>query len=152
MSMMFRKYLFPLILLPLFFVSCGSAPVAVVPEEEPFVLPELFPPEKEVVVVEEVVEEEEEVEVEPVYVVGRIAEIEVVQGVQKYLYIKLPEEAQGIKPGLVGEVFSDSSFETSVGNFKIVQEFPGYYYAEILDLIYTIDRNATVRIEVPPEE
>ena len=139
----------PVLLFFIFLTSCASGP----PPEDPFELLQIFPPEKVIVEEEEEVEEVEEVEeIEPVYTMGSIAEIEIVQGVQKYIYLKMPDEASGlISPNQEGELFSDDSLVTKIGSIRIQQEFPGYYYAEILDLIYPINRNSVVRIQIDEE-
>lgn len=120
-----------------FIFSCVSTTEV----EDTLALKELLPEQKEA-------EEEKVVSTEPVFITGRIAEIEEVGGAQKYLYVKFSDTDPSIKNGAKGEIFGDQTFTGKVGNMIIIEKFPGYYYAEILDLIKTIDRNAVVRIQI----
>ena len=118
-------------------VSC----VTPVEEDDSLVLTELAPQKKEVV-------ETKTVNNDPVYITGRIAEIEEVGGAQKFVYVKFSDTDPSIRNGSKGEIFADQTLASKVGNISIIEKYPGYYYAEILDLIYTIDRNAVVRIQI----
>lgn len=127
--------------------GCASKPAAAPPPPAPppkpetYALTEIAPPEKVAV-------EVKEVKKDPVYLGGRVVEIEVVKGVQRFLFLKFSDESKDVKPNTKGEIFLDEKFERKVGEFTVLQKYPSYYYAEITDLITAIDRNSFVRVQI----
>ncbi len=149
-------------------LSCRTAEPQEQPED-PLVLEALFPPPA-VQVVEEVIEEAP-LPVVPLYVQGRVMEVEVLQGVQSFLYLKfndelvigeipetelqvseeellnLPESYQ-IDAGMKGEIYSDTQFTEKAGDFVILEKYGDIFKAEIETLNYIIDRSSLVRIQI----
>lgn len=136
-----KKYFKSLLMIFLLF-SCASADIPAEPEVS-FVLPELIPLREEVVEVDPA-----ELEKPKTFIIGVIVEIEVINGEQRYLYIKTSKEGQGMPLGTIGEIFEDESMAKQVGKFKIIEEFPGYYHGEVTELFYTAKIDQPIRIEV----
>lgn len=127
--------------------SCASAP-----EEEiiefAFELEELeaLPEKKKVVVV--VVEEEVEYE----YIVTSVAEVEEVDGVQKYFYIKLGYSREGLVRDLHGKIYNDVERKEQIGTFKLIEVFMSFSKAKILELNFKLNSEATIVFEIEKGE
>ncbi len=156
------------------FVSCASAPEPVLEPEPvvPLVLDQVeAPPAEPVVVVVEEVVEEKPLPVVPLYMQGRVMEVEVLQGVQSFLYLKfngdlvigpVPEvdqdvseeellnlpEIYGPEAGMTGNIYSDTNYTEKAGEFRIQEQYGDIYKAEITTLNYIIDRSALVQIQI----
>ncbi len=153
--------------------SCASAPEAVEPEPvERLVLDQVeAPPVVAVAVVVEEVVEEKPLPVVPLYMQGRVMEVEVVQGVQSFLYLRfngdlvigpIPEvdvdvteeellnlpEMYGPESGMTGNIYSDTNYSEKAGEFRIQEQYGDIYKAEITTLNYIIDRSALVQIQI----
>lgn len=118
-------------------------------ELEKFSLLELQPlPEVEEQ--EEVVEVKTEVddEKESVYVTSGIAEIEVVSGVQRFLYLRIGSEQKGISPEAEGIIYSDASKSEEIGRCSLVEIYSGFSKAQITDLSFKISIDAVVSFQV----
>ncbi|MBN2735371.1 MAG: hypothetical protein JXR70_00215 [Spirochaetales bacterium] len=79
---------------------------------------------------------------------GVIVEIEVKKGEQKFIYIKTGGSHLGLPLGTEGEIFEDETYAKLVGKFKVIEEFPGYFYCELIDLLYTIKIEQPVILKV----
>lgn len=133
------------VMLILFLYSCQSEPEVVVEEEEViefvYELEELEPlPEKKVKVVE----------APKVYdkIVASVAEVEEIDGVQKYFYIKLGYSKEGIVRNLNGKIFNDMDQKEQIGTFKLVEVFKSFSKAQITELNFKLNSSATVLFEI----
>lgn len=136
------KYLLT-ILTVLLFASCLTN------KEEPLVVPyeiaEVKPlPEK----VEKVVVKEKEYD----YIVSSVAEVEVVDGVQKYFFIKLGYAKEGIKNNMEGKIFNDVKQEELIGKFKLIEVYKNFSKALITELNFKISNDATVLFEIEKKD
>jgi len=149
-----------------------EAVIIAVEEKEPeiLVLEEIMPPppEPEVIVV---ALEEKPLPVVSLYAQGKIMEIEVVQGEQSFLYIKvnsdlvtgeIPKVEQNvteeelinmplsftINPGMKGDIFTDPGFSEKAGEFEVVEQYSDIYKAKINHLNFVIDRTSVIQIRV----
>jgi hypothetical protein len=144
------------------FVSCSTAP------EDTLVLDSILPPVAEVVVEKP---KDAPLPVIPLYVQGRVMEIEVVQGVQEYLYIMFNEEiipgplpegewnvseeelidmpaSYTLSTGMKGEIYSDTQFTEKAGDFVLLEQYGSIYKAHIEGLNYIIDRTSLVQVPI----
>jgi hypothetical protein len=154
-----NKTILFLFIFPCFF-SCKST------RQAELVLAPVFPPE----IIETVVKETP-LPIVPLYVQGRVMEVEVLQGVQKFLYIKfnseiivgdIPETDIDISEeklinmpknftlvsGMKGEIFSDTKFAEKAGDFVLLEQYGEIYKARIDVLNYIIDRSSLVQIQI----
>jgi len=151
----------------LLFSSCST-----VSEKQPLILAELVPPEQtDEPVTEKAVQKEKPLPVVPLYVQGKVMEVEVVQGVQKFLYLKfnsdivvgkIPEgdwnvseerlinkpRSYTLRAGMTGEIYSDTRFTEKAGDFLLLEQYDDIYRAEIEGLNYIIDRSSLVQIQI----
>ena len=152
----------------LLLLSCASPPAG-----QQLVLDVLLPPEKEEVEVAAVVPvaKEKPLPVIPLYVRGRVMEVEVEQGVQKFLYVMFNDEiipgpipegdwdvpesrlinmprSYSLKAGMAGEIYSDTRFSEKAGDFVLMEQYDDIYKARIEGLNYIIDRTSMVRIQI----
>lgn len=163
-----NKYILAGSVLFVLFYSCKTAPS--VPEiPDPLVLEAMYPPPPVEVVVEEVVEEA--LPVIPLYLQGRVMEVEVVQGVQSFLFLKFNEElvigeipelerdvteeelldlpeSYGIDVSMKGEIYSDTQFEEKAGDFVVIEQYGEIFKARIETLNYIIDRSSLVQVQI----
>lgn len=140
--------------------SCSTPP-------EKLVLRAMYPPPPEaIVVVKEV-----PLPVVPLYVQGRVMEVEVVQGVQSFLYIKFNNEIivgeipevdvdvteeelinlprnYSLSLDMKGDIFSDTQYSEKAGEFVLSEQYGDIYKAKIATLNYIIDRSSLVQIQI----
>lgn len=138
-----------ILLIPVFVFSCKSAPEIV--EEEPEVIAiayeieELEPlPEKIVKVVVKPKEYD--------YIVSSVAEVEEIDGVQKYFYIKLGYSKEGITRNMEGKIFNDMEQKEQIGTFKLVEVFKSFSKAQITELNFKLSNSATVQFEIEKKD
>jgi hypothetical protein len=81
---------------------------------------------------------------------GMVAEIELVNGEQKYIYIKLGDSNEWYKKDLIGFVFNDVAMTEKIAKFQVVEVYPNYSKGIILELNYTIKDKAVVEVEIDP--
>jgi hypothetical protein len=81
---------------------------------------------------------------------GMITEIELENGEQRYIYIKLGNENEWYKEGLVGFVFNDVAMTEKIAKFEIVEVYKNYSKGRILELNYVIKERAVVEVEIDP--
>lgn len=101
-------------------------------------------PEKKVVVVEKPKEYE--------YIVASVAEVEEVDGVQKYFYIKLGYSKEGIERNMEGKIFNDLEQKEQIGTFKLVEVFKSFSKAEVTELNFKLNNSATVLFEIEKKD
>lgn len=94
---------------------------------------------------------EQPVDEGPQPVNGRIKEIEVINGEQKYIYVELGYNDK-IKSGLKGYIFNDVAMKEKVGKFVFVEVYPNISKGEIIELYYKIMPNAIVYVELDPKK
>jgi hypothetical protein len=159
------KVIIPLLLFMFFLFSCKTVESGL--GSDLLVLEALFPPPP--VAVEEVVEKP--LPVVPLYVQGRVMEIEVVQGVQSFLYVKfndeilvgkipevdkditekdlinLPDSFQ-LEENMRGEIFSDTQFIEKAGDILLMEKYSDIFKVKIESLNYIIDRSSVVRVQI----
>ena len=81
-----------------------------------------------------------------------VAEIEVIEGVQKFVYYKVDVENKWYEEGLLGYVFNDIEMKKKVAKFKVVKIQNKFSKGEILELYFPIKQSAIVFIEVDPRK
>ena len=81
---------------------------------------------------------------------GMITEIELENGEQRYIYIKLGDENEWYKAGLLGFVFNDVAMTEKIAKFEVVEVYKNYSKGKILELNYVIKERAIVEVEIDP--
>ncbi|MDC7220322.1 MAG: hypothetical protein PQJ59_10295 [Spirochaetales bacterium] len=165
MEKSFLNRIFLLVVFTVLTLSCTSAPAA-----EPLVMESLLPPVEEAVV-QAPVEKNKPLPVIPLYVRGKVMEVEVVQGVQKFLYVMFNDEiipgpipegdwdvsderlvnmprSYSLQAGMSGVIYSDTRFSEKAGDFVILEQYDDIYKARIDGLNYIIDRSSLVQIQI----
>lgn len=94
------------------------------------------------ILVPEVDENPASVKVENVW--GEVAEIEDA-GAVKHIYIRIDEDQQVFSTGTIGEIYEDKTMEQLIGKLEILDEFPGFYYARIIEQNSAAAINQVVR-------
>ena len=134
-------------------VSCATKVVEDnVVEEEPeiiefvYELVEIEPlPEKKKVEVVIIPKEYE-------YISSGVAEVEEIDGVQKFFYIKLGYSRAGIQQHMEGKIFNDLDQKEQIGTFKLVEVFKDFSKAQIIELNFKLNSDATVLFEIEKED
>lgn len=137
------------LLLILLMFSCVSEPEIAEEEVEiiefTYELEEMEPLPEKIVKVVEVPKEYE-------YIVSSVAEVEEIDGVQKYFYIKLGYSKQGIVRNLNGKIFNDMDQKEQIGTFKLVEVFKSFSKAQITELNFKLNSSATVLFEIEKKD
>ena len=81
---------------------------------------------------------------------GMVTEIELENGEQRYIYIKLGDENEWYKVGLFGFVFNDVAMTEKIAKFEVVEVYKNYSKGKILELNYVIKERAIVEVEIDP--
>lgn len=86
------------------------------------------------------------------YISSGVAEVEEIDGVQKFFYIKLGYSRAGIKQQMEGKIFNDLDQKEQIGTFKLVEVFKDFSKAQILELNFKLTNDATVLFEIEKED
>ena len=81
---------------------------------------------------------------------GMITEIELENGEQRYIYIKLGDANEWYKVGLLGFVFNDVAMTEKIAKFEVIEVYKNYSKGKILELNYVIKEKAIVEVEIDP--
>ncbi|MCL1864443.1 MAG: hypothetical protein FWF73_01380 [Spirochaetes bacterium] len=81
---------------------------------------------------------------------GMVTEVELENGEQRYIYIKLGDANEWYKVGLLGFVFNDVAMTEKIAKFEVVEVYQNYSKGKILELNYIIKEKAIVEVEIDP--
>ncbi|MCL1833877.1 MAG: hypothetical protein FWG49_05175 [Leptospirales bacterium] len=81
---------------------------------------------------------------------GMVTEVELENGEQRYIYIKLGDANEWYKEGLLGFVFNDVAMTEKIAKFEIIEVYKNYSKGKILELNYVIKEKAVVEVEIDP--
>lgn len=84
----------------------------------------------------------------PVY--GKINEVIIAGGVQKYIFIRIKNAKNLVRKGWKGYIFNGSTNGRKIGKFKIISIVRNYVKGVIVELTDTVSGTAYVRIDRDP--
>ena len=122
-------------------VSCVTAPAEEAPEP-PFVLTQLQANPPAVTPAPTIPN---------LQIKGRVMEITLESGVQKYFFVKwldLPKFVK-IRNGQEGDIFADPSMAQKIGKYRVVEVFPDLCRAIVTELSFKMGNSAMVAFETP---